>query len=136
MPNILQITPFMYADDLEEAIRFFCDLLGFQVLLRHPDYAYVQREVAGIRIMQNGPPYMGQKPIGKPFRYYLDVRDVDAIYEELREKLAALPEGNVLGPVDQGYGQRELMILAPDGGVVVFGQEIAAGSTGRSDEVT
>lgn len=124
MPNILQITPFMYADDIEEAIGFFRDLLGFELLVRHADYAYLQRESAGIRIMQNGPPYMGQRPVGRPFRYYLDVRDVDAIYSELQPKLRSLPEGDVLGPVDQGYGQRELMILAPDGGVVVFGQAI------------
>jgi hypothetical protein len=29
-----------------------------------------------------------------------------------------------LGPVDQQYGQRELMIRAPDGNLVVFGQAI------------
>lgn len=133
MANILQITPFMYADDLEEAIRFFRDLLGFEVRLRHPDYAYVEREGAGIRIMQNGPPYMGQRPIGRPFRYYLDVRDVDAIHAELKSKLDALPAEDVMGPVDQGYGQRELMILAPDGGVVVFGQPIELPQTAPTE---
>jgi len=124
MPNVLQITPFMYADDIEEAISFFRDLLGFELLLRHPDYAYLQRESAGMRIMQNGPEYMGQRPIGKPFRYYLDVRDVDAIFSELQPKFERFPKAGWHGPVDQWYGQRELMILAPDGGVVVFGQAI------------
>lgn len=124
MNNILQITPFMYADDLEEAVCFFRDLLGFTVLHRVHDFAYLEREGAGIRIMQNGPPYMGQRPIGRPFRYYLDVRDLDAIYTDLKPKLDLLPTDHVHGPIDQTHGQRELMILAPDGGVVVFGQAI------------
>ena len=124
MNNILQITPFMYADDLEEAVRFFRDLLGFTTVVHADGYAYLEREGAAVRIMQNGPEYMGQRPIGKPYRYYMDVRDVDALHAELLPKLSLLPTDDVYGPVDQDYGKRELMILAPDGGVVVFGQEI------------
>ncbi|MEO7688893.1 MAG: hypothetical protein ABIS51_06365, partial [Sphingomonas sp.] len=60
------------------------------------------------------------------FAYYLDVRDLDAILAELGPKLAALPAGDVYGPVDQSYGQREVMIRAPDGNLVVFGQAIVA----------
>lgn len=124
MPNILQITPFMYADDLQEAVRFFVDVLGFSALLRVHDYAYVEREGAGIRIMQNAPECGVPRYSGRPFRYYIDVRDVDALHAELKPKLDDLPAGHVHGPVDQSYGQRELMILAPDGGLVIFGQAI------------
>ncbi len=124
MSNILQITPFMYADDLEESVRFFRDLLGFTVIIHGDGYAYLEREAAAVRIMQNGPEYMGQRPRGRPFRYYMDVLDVDALEAEIRPKLSHLPPDHVYGPVDQDYGKREFMILAPDGGVVVFGQEI------------
>ena len=124
MNNILQITPFMYADDLEEAVRFFRDLLGFTAVVHQSGYAYLEREAAAVRIMQNAPEYAVPRPPGRPFRYYMDVRDVDAIYAELKPKLDALPLDDVHGPVNQAYGQRELMILAPDGGVVVFGQAI------------
>ena len=124
MPNILQVTPFMYADDFAATVAFWRDLLGFTVSVHKPDFAYVERDGAGVRIMENGPPYRGQRPIGKPFRYYFDVRDVDAIVQELQPRLAAFPEASTHGPVDQGHGQREFMVLAPDGGVVVFGQVI------------
>lgn len=123
-PNILQITPFMYADDLEEAVRFFCDLLGFHPVVHVPGYAYLERENAAVRIMQNTPECTVPRPPGRPFRYYMDVRDLDAIYAELKPKLDQLPPDHVYGPVSQPYHQRELMILAPDGGVVVFGQPI------------
>lgn len=124
MHNIQQITPFMYADDLDVAVRFFRDLLGFAAVVHTDDYAYLEREGAAIRIMHNSPECRVPPAAGRPFRYYMDVRDVDAIAAELRPGLQHLPADHVYGPVNQTYGQREFMILAPDGGVVVFGQGI------------
>jgi len=43
----------------------------------------------------------------------------------LKPKLGTLPEGDVSGPMDQTYGQRELLVLAPDGNLIAFGQAIA-----------
>ena len=58
--------------------------------------------------------------------YYIDVRDVDQLYEELKPKLDMLPKGDVYGPVNQTYGQRELLVLAPDGNLIAFGAAIRA----------
>jgi catechol 2,3-dioxygenase-like lactoylglutathione lyase family enzyme len=121
--NILQVTPFMHVADLASAVSFFEDMLGFVTLFRIRDYAYVEREGAGLRIQSHDNP----DEIGKPhrgFAYYFDVRDVDALLAELRPRLAVLPDGDVQGPVNQEYGQRELLIRAPDGNLVVFGQAI------------
>ena len=126
--NILQITPFMHVADLDWAVAYFTDLLGFECLFRDRIYAYVQRDGAGLRIQAHDEP----SEIGVPhrgFAYYLDVRDLGPILEELAPKLDPLPPGDVHGPVDQPYGQRELMIRAPDGNLVVFGQAVAPSST-------
>jgi len=56
----------------------------------------------------------------------VDVRDVDALYAELKPKLDTLPNGDVHGPADKAYGQRELLVLAPDGNLIAFGQAIAS----------
>ena len=73
-PNFIQITPFMIVEDLEKALAFFVDLLDFEVQLRWPDYAYVQRETAGFRIWQqtgkDAPP-----PGTRRFAYYIDVQE-------------------------------------------------------------
>ena len=123
MSNILQITPFMHVDDLEAALAFFNEILGFKTLVRMPEYAYVDREGAGLRILESrdssGPPVAAQR-----FAYYVDVRDVDAIYAELKPKLDTLPPDHVHGPADKAYGQRELLVLAPDGAILAFGQAI------------
>jgi hypothetical protein len=57
-------------------------------------------------------------------RKYIDVEDVDAMYAELKPKVDATPGGRIHGPVNQAYGQREIMVLASDGDLVVFGQAI------------
>ena len=119
--NTHQITPFMHVADLEATLRFLTHTLGFSVPHREANYAYVEREGAAIRILQHD----GQEEIGVPHRgfgYYIDVRDLDQVLAELGPRLADLPPGDVHGPVDQPYNQRELMIRAPDGNLIVFGQ--------------
>jgi catechol 2,3-dioxygenase-like lactoylglutathione lyase family enzyme len=123
MFNILQVTPFMYVPEIEAAVAFFVDLLEFRVGLRMGDYAYVHRENAGIRLMQNTGDD-GAPPGNRRFAYYFDVRDVDRLHAELKAKLDTLPAQDVYGPVDQAYGQRELLILGPDGNLIVFGQAL------------
>lgn len=122
--NTFQITPFMHVIDSDDAVRFFVDVLGFTAVVQQDGYAYLEREGAGIRIMghRNDPDEIGAPHRG--FAYYIDVRDVGVVLEQIGDRLASLPQGHVLGPVDRPYGQRELMIRAPDGNLVVFGQSI------------
>jgi catechol 2,3-dioxygenase-like lactoylglutathione lyase family enzyme len=123
MSNFIQLTGFLYVDNLERAVAFFTDILGFETRFRRSDYAYVHRETAGFRIWErtgaDAPP-----PGARRFAYYIDVRDVDRLYAELKPKLDTLPKGNVHGPADKSYGQRELLVLAPDGDLIAFGQAI------------
>lgn len=124
--NIVQITPFMHVENLESALAFFNGLLGFETLYRQANYAYVEREGAGLRIMENVGED-GAPPGNRRFAYYVDVRDVDALHAELKPKLDSLPPGDVHGPADKPYDQRELAIVAPDGNLIVFGQPIRTG---------
>ena len=113
----------MIVEDLEKALAFFVDLLDFEIQLRAYDYAYVQRETAGFRIWQQT-----GKDAAPPgtlrFAYYIDVKDVDRLYAELKPKLDLLPQGDVHGPADKAYGQRELILLAPDGNLLAFGHAL------------
>jgi catechol 2,3-dioxygenase-like lactoylglutathione lyase family enzyme len=124
MANFIQITPFIHVPDVEEAIAFFTDVLGFEVHVRMSGYAYLHRETVGLRLFQNQGED-GAPPGNRRFAYYIDVRDVDALYAELKPKLDRLPRRDVHGPADKPYGQRELAVVAPDGNLIVFGQEVA-----------
>ena len=124
MSNFIQVTPFMHVEDLERALAFFTGILGFETRFRAANYAYVHRETTGFRILeQTG--IDGAPPGNRRFAYYIDVRDVDGLYAELKPKLDTLPKGDVYGPVNQHYGQRELLVLAPDGNLIAFGQAIS-----------
>jgi catechol 2,3-dioxygenase-like lactoylglutathione lyase family enzyme len=124
MSNFIQVTPFMIVEDVNRAVNFFTDTLGFEARFRSGDYAYVHRETAGFRIWQQTGKDAAP-PGTRRFAYYIDVRDVDLLYAELKPKLDTLPKGDVYGPVNQTYGQRELLVLAPDGNLLAFGQLIA-----------
>lgn len=121
--NFIQITPFMHVPDLAKGLEFFSAVLGFQVVVRMDEYAYIEREGIGMRLMQNQGED-GAPPGNRRFAYYIDVRDVDALYAELKLKLDTLRLRDVHGPVNKGYGQRELLVLAPDGNLLAFGQAI------------
>jgi catechol 2,3-dioxygenase-like lactoylglutathione lyase family enzyme len=125
MANLYRITPFMYVPDLDTALAFFTDVLGFECRFRQGGYAFVQRDAVAFRLKQNAG--SERAPDGnRRFCYYVDVENVDAIHEELKPKLLGLTRGDVHGPVNQIYGQRELMVLAPDGNLIVFGQDLTA----------
>jgi catechol 2,3-dioxygenase-like lactoylglutathione lyase family enzyme len=122
MTQFEQVTPFLHFPDLQKALDFFTDILGFTVPFRQDGYAYIHRETVGFRLLEAEE---DQAAAGRRrFAYYIDVRDVDALYAELKPKLDTLPPGDVHGPADKPYGQRELLVLAPDGELIVFGMEV------------
>ena len=121
--NVIRITPFIHVPDIDAALAFFNDTLGFKTYFRAGTYAYVQRECAGVRLLQNSGED-GAPPGNRRFAYYIDVEDIEALYAELKPKLDLMPAADVHGPADKSYHQRELCILAPDGNLIVFGQAI------------
>lgn len=129
MPNILQVTPFMLVPSLKSALSFMTEVLGFSVDVRMSDYAYLSREGAGLRMLEAGPGNPFQ-PGTRRFAYYFDCLNVDALYAELKPRLDSLPSADVHGPADKPYGQRELLVLAPDGNLIAFGQPIQSATKG------
>jgi hypothetical protein len=121
--NTQQITPFMHVADFAGALGFLTETLGFKAIINDGGYAYLEREGAGLRLLGHG----NLEELGVAhggFAYYIDVKSVETVLEQIGDRLAALPEGRVVGPRDQPYGQRELMIRAPDGNLIVFGASI------------
>jgi catechol 2,3-dioxygenase-like lactoylglutathione lyase family enzyme len=125
MSNILQITPFMHVQDIAEALDFFNDILGFETQVERENYAYVEREMAGIRLMEcdEEPASAGNRRLA----CYVDVSDVDRLFAELKPKLDTLPADYVHGPLNQPYGQREFTVVAPDGNLIAFGERLGDG---------
>jgi catechol 2,3-dioxygenase-like lactoylglutathione lyase family enzyme len=121
--NLLQATPFLHVPDLPRALDWFTRVLRFEIRYRAQGYAYLEREGAAIRVLEEPDRAL---PAGDRLRItvYIDVRDVDALHTELRSELATLPSEDVHGPTDEPWGQRELHVRLPDGQWLAFGQPI------------
>ena len=122
MSNFQQVTPFLHVADLQKALDFFTDILGFRIPFRKGGYAYIHRETVGFRLLEVAADEATKGD--RRFAYYIDVEDVDALYAELKPRLDTLPPRDVHGPADKGYGQRELLVVAPDGNLIAFGMAI------------
>lgn len=90
MGNFIQVTPFLQARDVDAMVRFYVDVLGFRAWVHAWDYAYVQREAAAVRIGKASEEPEERHEAGpRAFLFYIDVRDVAAVVEEVRPRLLA-----------------------------------------------
>lgn len=118
-----QITPLVHVPHLPQALHLLRDILAFVVKYEEPGYAYLELEGCGLRVLEE--PARVLTPDGKArMTVYVDVSDVDALYNRLRPNLAQLPEGDVEPPRDKPWRQREFMVRLPDGDWIAFGQAV------------
>ena len=121
MSKVHQITPFLHVPDMPKALEFFCETLSFVLVFRHTNYAYVELQGAGLRLLEE--PERRLTPDGKArVAVYIDVTDVDALYAQLHERLEKLPPETVEPPRVQSWKQKEFQVRLPDGDWLTFGQ--------------
>ena len=117
----LDVTPLVPVADLDASVAFYRDALGFEAVRVVPGaYAYLRRDGAALRLQRAGPG-VDLSDRAMQLACYVDVDDVDALWEELRPALAALPEGRVRAPFDRGGGRREFHVVDEDAMLALFG---------------
>jgi catechol 2,3-dioxygenase-like lactoylglutathione lyase family enzyme len=123
MANFVQVTPMLHVPNIGEARDFFGRVLGFAELFRQTNYSYFEREGVGVRVLEETERTAVRIEEAR-MMVYVDVRDVDALYNELKPTLAALPHEDVIEPTDQHWSQREFWVRMPDGHWLTFGQPV------------
>ena len=110
-------TPELWVRDIQEAIRFYTQVLGFQLEARMPEdeaepveWAMVASDNASFMFQ-----HRDEEKRADGVSFYLFVDKINATIEELRSRGAALE-----GPVDQFYGYREATVTDPNGYKLVF----------------
>ena len=126
MTKLYQVTPFLHVPDMEAALDFLTRVLRFEVKFRAENYAYLEWGDVAFRVLEETGRARAVPGENARMTIYVDVHDVDALHEGIREQLATLPESDTYGPVDQPYGMRELQVRLPDGHWVGFGSGISA----------
>ena len=118
-----QITPFVPCSSLDHQIAFFRDMLGFTLGFQAENYAFMRRDDIAVRLVEVD----ATVDLSLPERqgsFYIDVHDIDALYESLKPQLQALPEGRVRPPFNQDYGQREFHVIDEDCTLIFFGEAV------------
>ncbi|MEM8849715.1 MAG: VOC family protein [Pseudomonadota bacterium] len=120
---LTQITPFILCADLDRAIGFYRDRLGFTLGFRADNYAFLKRDAAAIRLLEVEPDCDLADP-ARENSVYIDVQGLDAVWAEIAPALADLADARVRAPFDQSYGQREFHVHDEDCTLLFFGEAI------------
>ena len=113
-----EVLPVMHITDVESAIAYYRNILGFTEDFRWKDYAGVVFD-GGARLHLNG---FGSEPdrIGKGQAYFT-VPNVDEVYAGMLIRGAVIEH-----PLeDNPYGMRDFSIVDLDGNRYTFGTDIA-----------
>jgi catechol 2,3-dioxygenase-like lactoylglutathione lyase family enzyme len=105
-------------DDVDAAVAFYTDLLGFTVL-SHPAPAFADVVRGPLRVLLSGPQSSGARATPEELsvpgrnRIHLEVDDVDEQLERLRAAGA-----DVRSDVVEGPGGRQFLVADPAGNLV------------------
>jgi uncharacterized glyoxalase superfamily protein PhnB len=127
------LRPMLAVNDMVATIKFWTDVLGFTVKAemsfgegQPPGWCNLDRD--GVAIMFTWEPehthYDGTSHGSEASlagSIYFNVDDVDALYEELRQKPGM---GEIGAPADQPHGMREFLLHDPNGFAVLFGRPL------------
>lgn len=113
--------PVLASLDIFESVDFYQTKLGFdKVGWKDKDYAVIGRDHIEIHFWR-----CKDKKIPKNTSCYIQVHDVDGLYQEMKAAGVVHPNGPL---ANQPWGMREFAILDDDGNMIKFGQNISDAS--------
>jgi uncharacterized glyoxalase superfamily protein PhnB len=112
------LVPILWVESLDETIRFYSDTLGFECVNRMDAWALLKKDEVELMISlpNEHEPYEKLQFTGS---FYFHADDVDAWWNELKEKVA------IVYPIENfDYGMREFAIRDNSGYILQFGKTI------------
>lgn len=128
--NVKRITPVLFVKEIEPALPFWVEKLGFQKIIEAPHgdkLGFVAVEKNGVEVMYQSYACLAddlpqlQSEISKgPTFLYIEVDNFDAVVAALKGAKVVQPERTAV------YGMREIGYQEPGGHYVTFAQQAAA----------
>lgn len=118
-------SPIFPVNHLADSLAFYRDKLGFELSFAWEEpatYAVIRRgEGVSIHLSQRDAPIENpQHSSASRPALYIFVYDVDAIYEEWKQKGVQIQHA----PADQDYGMRDFDVIDPDGYQLTIGKSL------------
>ena len=118
------VVPILDVRNISEALRYYVERLGFQVLFRHADdpdnYAGVTRDAVCLHMQWQHQEHFEKGTAGR-IRVRIMVDDPDALLDEYRSRGVLDDKTQVR---DTGWGTREFGFRDPDGNGLIFYREL------------
>ena len=119
MPRLQEIIPELPTANLEQAIRFYQDVLGFEVDYGSTDYSILRKDDVRLVVLPKSPAFPG------PTSCYIFIKDIDTYYNTLISRRARIS----LPLTVQPYGMKDFGILDLDGNRLSFGEAVKTPNT-------
>jgi len=111
--QFIQGAPVLHVPDVQAAVGYYRDVLGFIADFGDDNYAVVWRDNSAIHFVKGDQSTSG-------VHLFQWVRDVDACYREIKQRGAAI----TAAPADRPYGIRDFNVRDRNGITIIFGQDI------------
>ena len=124
--SFLDLVPMLMCADVQASIRFYTDILGFEVTGRMDDVGatgFASLANGAARLMLASPTYVAEAPkvdgMYTQSNYYFYVEDAEAL------RGSVVDRGWRATPcVKRFYGLLEFEVVDPDGHVLLFGEDL------------
>lgn len=134
-----KLTPNLMVPDVGRTVDFYRDVLEFEVAATMPErrpyeWAMLGRDDVVLTVQSRESlggeiPALRERPIGGSLALYIDVDDVDALYDRLRRRVAV-----VVDPHTTIYGTREFYVQDCNGYILGFASSSDDGAGWSDDE--
>jgi uncharacterized glyoxalase superfamily protein PhnB len=121
-----KLSPVLLVEELEPAIEFYRDVLGFEVKMVMALEGFAQLESGAVEVMLEGReamakdfPSLADAPAGGSTVLYIETEDVDALRRQVEGKTKV-----VIDLRDQPYGMREFVLRDPSGNLLTLASPI------------
>lgn len=120
-----KLTPVLFVDEIEPALSFWVDRLGFEVTTEVPHedrLGFVILKKENVEVMYQTQesvradiPSLADSPFGGTF-LFIEIEDLDAVESALKGIDPVVPRRKTF------YGSEELVVREPGGNAVIFAQ--------------
>ena len=123
-----KLTPNIMVEDVNVTVQFYRDVLGFEILTTIPesgtfDWVMMQRDGVQLMFQSRGSlsseiPLFTDRPIGATLTLYIDVTDIHALYDNVKEHVTIAQAMH-----STFYGAQEFAIQDINGYILAFTQQ-------------
>ncbi|MEE1946624.1 glyoxalase superfamily protein [Pedobacter sp. KR3-3] len=114
----LSLTAIIHVTDLNKALDYYKDVLGFKVDFEFGEYVGLNYDDVALHL--NGVTNHGIKKAPGSAHFAIDCSEVDAYYDLISKQGAII----TVPIADRAYGLRDFAVEDPDGNTLVFGKAI------------